>query len=163
MLSLADVLILIIVFGFAFAGFFFGLIHTFGSLVGTIAGFLVASKFSWVVAGWLEPLLGSSGVVKVIIFILLFLLASRLVGFIFWIVEKVFNFVSIVPFIKSINRLLGAVLGFLEGIIIVGAVLYYTNSILPEWVLSLGGTSSFSTYTVAVFKALFGFIPGWIL
>lgn len=159
MLSIADVLLVIIIFGFAFAGFFFGLIHTLGSLVGTVAGFILASKFAPTLSGWLSIIFGESGAVSIISFIIVFLVASRLVGFAFWLVQKVFDVVSMVPFLKSINRLLGAVLGFAEGIIVTGAVLYYASSIIPEWILSLGGTSAISGYLISVFTAILLFLP----
>lgn len=163
MLSLADVIIIITVFGFAFAGFFFGLIHTLGSVVGTVAGFIIASRYSALVAGWFAGIFGSSGTMKVIIFILIFLIASRLVGFIFWIVQKIFDVISLVPFLKSLNRLLGAALGVAEGIIVAGAALSYASTVIPEWILSLAGTSQFSSYLISAFRAVFGLIPSWIL
>jgi len=163
MISLADVIIIIAVFGFAFAGFFFGLIHTLGSVVGTIAGFIIASKYSAIVAGWLAGIFGPSGAVKVATFILIFLIASRLVGFIFWIVQKIFDVISLVPFLKSLNRLLGAALGVAEGIIVTGAALSYASTVIPEWILSLAGTSQFSGYLISAFNAVFGFIPSWVL
>ena len=159
MLSLADVLLVIIIFGFAFAGFFFGLIHTLGSLVGTVAGFILASKFAPTLSGWISVIFGESSALSIISFIIVFLVASRLVGFLFWLVQKVFDVISLVPFLKSINRLLGAVLGFAEGIIVTGAVLYYASSIIPEWILSLGGSSVISGYLVSVFTAILVFLP----
>lgn len=158
MLSIADVVILLIIFGFTFAGFFFGFIHTLGSLVGTIAGFFVASHFSSVVADWLEPVLGGGGVVRVVLFVLLFLLVSRLAGFLFWLAEKAFHFISIIPFLKSINRLLGAVLGVIEGVIVVGAALYYSSTILPEWFYGLIVDTRLGGSALAVFKTLFVYV-----
>lgn len=159
MLSIADVLLVIIVFGFAFAGFFFGLIHTLGSLVGTIAGFILASKFAPTLSGWLSVIFGESGVVRIVSFILIVLVASRLVGFLFWLVQKVFDVISIVPFLKSANRFLGAILGLAEGMIVTGAALYYATSVIPDWILSLGGTSVISGYLISVFTAILVFLP----
>ena len=50
---------------------------------------------------------------------------NRLVGLVFYIIAKVFGLLSIIPFTKTINRILGALLGFLEGTLVLGLILYF--------------------------------------
>ena len=50
----------------------------------------------------------------------------------FLVLEKVFGVVTWLPFASSLNRLLGAVFGFVEGVIVLGIVLYYAMQHLPD-------------------------------
>ena len=51
-LTILDFILLIILFFFAFAGFFFGLIRSVGSLIGTILGIVVAANYFQIFARW---------------------------------------------------------------------------------------------------------------
>ncbi|NQV89375.1 MAG: CvpA family protein [Parcubacteria group bacterium] len=150
-----DIILLVIVGAFILFGLFFGLIHTLGSLIGAVIGIAIASRFVEPAAETFSFLVGDGSGGKVIVFIILFLLVSRLVGLVFWILEKVFGFVSIVPFAKSINRLLGGIFGFIEGVIVVGVILFYAMQVLPEdTLLTLIEGSSVANYLVAAVSAL---------
>ena len=62
---------------------------------------------------------------KVIMFIIAFIIINRLVGFAFWIVDKVLSLVTRLPFIAGINRFMGFIFGLLEGIITLGMIIYF--------------------------------------
>ncbi len=150
-----DIVLLVIVGAFVFFGLFFGLIHTLGSLVGAILGIAVASRIIEPTVEAFGFLLGGGSVAKIVLFIIIFLIVSRLVGLVFWVFEKIFGFVSIVPFAKSINRLLGALFGFVEGVIVVGVVLFYAMQVLPEdTLLALLEGSAVANFLVATVSAL---------
>ncbi len=150
-----DIVLLVIVGAFVLFGLFFGLIHTLGSLIGAVIGIAIASRFVAPAAETFSFLVGDGSGGKIIVFIILFLLVSRLVGLVFWILEKVFGFVSIVPFAKSINRLLGGIFGFIEGVIVVGVILFYAMQVLPEdTLLTLLEGSAVANYLVAAVSAL---------
>ncbi len=117
---------------FVLFGFWFGFIHTIGSLVGTFVGTIFATRLIDPVSELFAFIGMDSGIGKVILFILLFLLITRLVGLVFWLLGKIFGFVKHIPFAKSANRLLGGLFGFIEGVIVVGVVAYYAMQILPE-------------------------------
>ena len=121
---LLDLILVLIIFFFTVSGFWFGLIMTLGSLVGTVAGVLVAGQYFEAFAAKLIGLaMGNAGVAKVFAFVLIFLLVSRLVGLIFWVINKIFNLIAIIPFLKSLNRIGGGVLGFAEGVVFLGIAL----------------------------------------
>ncbi|MEA3272936.1 MAG: CvpA family protein [Patescibacteria group bacterium] len=127
-MTIFDIMLFIILGGFTLFGFWFGLIHTFGALFGVLIGAGVASRFFDVVADFLHAYTGGNiNALKVIVFIILFLLINRLVGFVFYLLEKSFRFLEILPFLAGINRLMGAVLGFLEGGLIIGLFLYFAS------------------------------------
>ena len=136
-----DVILLIILAGFVFYGLFFGLIKTLGSLVGVIAGAFVASHFYLTAFNFSENLFfGYNNLGKVISFIVLFTLVNRLVCLIFSILDKTFHFISIIPFLKTINRLAGAIFGFIEGCLVLGLILYvvarysFIESLFGGWI-----------------------------
>lgn len=127
--SLVDLILVIIVGGFVFYGAFFGFIHTLGSLIGALVGAVIASRIVDPVFDWIGFIFGGGTWARIIIFIIIFLIITKVVGVLFGVVKKVW---SIVPFGKSLDRLLGLVLGFIEGVIVVGVILYFAMQYLPE-------------------------------
>ncbi|MBI4438238.1 CvpA family protein [Candidatus Uhrbacteria bacterium] len=154
-----DIVLLVIVGAFVFFGLFFGLVHTIGSLLGTILGIAVASHFVEPTFNAFGFLLGGGSAARIILFIILFLVVSRLMGVLLWFVEKIFGFFSIIPFAGLINRLLGAALGLIEGIVVVGVVIFYAMQVLPEDTLLVALESSvvadFLLATVSALQILF--------
>lgn len=121
-----DLSLLVIIGGFALFGFWFGFIHTAGSLMGTLAGAYLASRYYEPMAQWLMRITGWEGnTARVVMFVLAFFVISRAVGFLFFIVDKLLSIITRLPFISSINRVLGAALGFLEGVMTIGLILFF--------------------------------------
>jgi uncharacterized membrane protein required for colicin V production len=71
----------------------------------------------------------------------LFSLANRLVGLGFYFFDKMFHIFSIIPFLKTINRLGGAILGFFAGTLFLGLILYvisrytFINHWFGQWLI----------------------------
>ncbi|MCX6796102.1 MAG: CvpA family protein [Candidatus Falkowbacteria bacterium] len=127
-MSIFDVILLIILAGFVFYGLFFGLIRTCGVFAGVLVGAFIASRFYLPVAAWLENFFfGYNNLGKVLVFIILFSLFNRLTGFLFYLIDRAFNLLTIIPFLKTFNRLAGAILGFLTGSLILGLILYVAS------------------------------------
>ena len=127
-MSIFDLVILIIISGFALFGLWFCLVHTLGSLIGTAFGVYLASRFYEPVAGWIINFTGwGQNYIKVIVFVVTFLLITRLVGFIFWVMEKFLTIFTRMPFIHGLDRIMGAIFGFLEGAIVVGVTLFFIS------------------------------------
>ena len=123
--TIFDIIIFIFLAGFVFYGLFFGLIRTIGNLAGVIVGAWLASRFYLYAFAWAKDLFfGYNNLGKVLCFIILFVLINRLVGFAFSLLDKTFNIISIIPFLKTINRLAGAVFGLITGGLIAGLILY---------------------------------------
>ena len=111
--------------GFVFYGLFFGLIKTVGSLAGVVVGAGVASRVYLLVFGWLKNLaFGHDDIGKVVVFIICFVIINRVVCLIFALLDKAFKLISIIPFLKTINRLGGAALGLIEGGLVLGLLIY---------------------------------------
>lgn len=119
-----DISLLIILGGFVLYGFWFGLIHMIGSLLGIFIGAFAAARFYVAGADWLT-FLGNDNLAKVIAFIVIFIVVSKLVGLVFFLIDKAFRFVAVIPFLVTFNRLLGAGLGFVEGVLALGYTIWF--------------------------------------
>ena len=155
-----DVILIVIIGAFVFFGLFFGLVHTLGSLLGTIVGIIFASRLVDPTFETFGFLFGGGTAAKIILFVLIFFIITRLVGIVFWMLGKVFNVLMWIPFARSLDRLLGGVFGFLEGIIVVGVVLFYAMQVLPDDTLRTTlETSAVADYLVTTMSILQVFFP----
>lgn len=151
-----DVVLLVVLLVFVLLGFFFGFMHSIASIIGTIAGLILTNKYIDLVFHYVGPYFGNSAVSRIITFILLFVLITRLIGIVFWLLGKVFRVISWIPFAKTFDRLLGAGLGLIEGIIVIGVVLIFSMQVVPKDMLeNLLKTSQFAKY----FVMMLGLVP----
>jgi membrane protein required for colicin V production len=120
-----DIILIIILAGFVLKGFRLGLIEGIGSLVGIVVGLIVAANYYVDLAASFEWIfLGNQTVAQIVCFLLIFIIVNRLIATIFWIFDKMFKIIAFIPFLKTFNRLLGAVLGLIEGVFVIGIVLH---------------------------------------
>jgi len=127
-MNVVDISLLVLLGGFVLYGLWFGIIHMIGSLVGVIFGAIAAGRLYAPVGEWLTPLIGgNANLGKIIAFFLVFIVVTKLVGLIFWIVEKIYKFIAVIPFMKSFNRLLGAAFGLIEGTLVLGLGVYFAS------------------------------------
>lgn len=159
-MTFIDLIIILIIAAFVFFGLFFGLVHTIGSLIATILGIVISTRFIDPAFKNFGFIFGGGQFAKVIVFIILFALVSRIIGVIFWFIGGFLNMISFIPFAGAINRLLGAVFGLVEGVIVVAIILFYAMQVLPKDMLfgAMHG-SIMAKYLMAVMTALQVFIP----
>lgn len=160
-MSLFDVILIVIMAGFIFYGLFFGLIHTLGGLIGVFTGTIVAGWLFNPIGEAVAPIFwGNVALSKVIVFIVLFLLVNRLAGFVFYLIDRVFQFLKIIPFLKSFNAILGGVLGFIEGAFLLGGILYIAARYpVFEWFNEMMVNSDVARYLVLMFKLISPLLP----
>lgn len=163
-MNYADIVLIVIVGGFTLYGLFQGLFRSLGTLVGTIIAAIFTGQVIEILSHTFGFLFGGGSTGRVIIYIIVFLLISRLVGLAFWIVGKIFGIVSWLPFVKSIDHLLGGLFGFVEGVIIVGFALLYASNVLPPIIMQQAHleTSSFAKYILDTMNALQAFLPEYV-
>jgi len=156
-----DIILLIILGGFTLFGLWFGFIHTLGSVVGTFVGAFVSSHYYDPISSWIWSMTGGNeNLVKLIVFVLLFIIANRLVGFGFWILEKFFNIIKIIPFLSTINRLLGGILGLAEGTLVIGLTLFFISKFpFSDWVLGSILTSRVAATLINISSILWPLLP----
>lgn len=128
-MAILDIALLIIIAGFVFYGLFFGLIRTVGSLLGLIIGLWLATLLYEPVFAMLHNLaFGFDSIGRSIAFFILFTIINRLVVLLFALLDRTFDFFSIIPFLKTINRLAGAVFGLIESGFLLGFIWYIIQS-----------------------------------
>ncbi|MEK7211838.1 MAG: CvpA family protein [Patescibacteria group bacterium] len=150
--GLLDVILLVILGGFLFYGIWVGFIQTLGGLVGTIFGAAIAGHFHVAAATWFNGKFGGDlNVEKIVAFIIIFIVADRLIGLIFFLVSRLFRFVNVIPFLSSINRLAGAVMGLIEGGVVLGLAIYIAVRLpFGGWVFSQLQTSEVAKYLIKI-------------
>lgn len=152
-MGLLDIILLIILAACALRGFSSGLIKAVGAFVGIIAGAWLASHFYLNLAAATQSWYGGyDNIGKVASFIIIFIVATWGINFLFIILDKTYNLLAIIPFLKSINRLAGAALTLFVGALILGLLLYVMaryapadtsigqailNSVIAPWLLDL--------------------------
>jgi len=160
-MTILDIILLLILFGFICFGLGHGLIYTIGSILGVIIGTWVGGLYYEKLADLALPLFsGNSNLAKVVCFLVIFLVVCKIVGFIFYLLDKIFKFISIIPFLKSINRLLGAILGLLEGMVVLGLIFYFYSK-YPFWLFfnDLITNSQLVPYFLKIAKILLPLLP----
>jgi membrane protein required for colicin V production len=131
-MSFFDTTLLVIMTVFVLNGLVKGLIRSVGSLVALLAGVWSAIYFYPVLYHWLSNLFfGFGGLGRAVCFGIIYLLVNRLVNLGFSVLNNAYDLISFIPFLKTINRLAGAVFGFVEGGLILGLLLV-AGSRYPE-------------------------------
>lgn len=153
-ISLFDLILIVIWAGFVFNGLAKGFIRLLGRIVGLIIGAIIASYYYLDFYQWAQNYVNiNEGVAKVLSFIILFVVATRVIDWIFVYLEKLFKLISIIPFTKLINKILGGALGFLEGALFLGLIVFVINKY--AW---LGGLFSSHLETSLLVPYLLWFI-----
>ncbi len=161
-MSIFDTILLITLSGFVFYGLFFGLIRTTGVLLGSVIGAVLASRFYIPVYELVDPIFfGHPNSGKVITFIILFSLINRLVGFVFYLLDKTFGLISIIPFLKTFNRLGGALLGFVTGGFFLGMIIFVSSkySFIEHWFGKWLVDSQMAPFLIKFIDILMPFLP----
>ncbi len=155
-MTLFDLILVLILFGFALYGLWFGLIHALGSFIGVFVASYFTSHFYMGVADFLTV---DSAIGRIFVFFIMFMIIMRLVGLLFYFVEKIFNVVSIIPFLKTINRLAGAILGAAVGVLVIGLLLYVAGKYDLGVVTEAMANSNFAPYFLAATYILLPLLP----
>ncbi|MFH1838097.1 MAG: CvpA family protein [Candidatus Kuenenbacteria bacterium] len=135
-MNILDTILIIIILLFIIFGLRMGIVHMFGAVVGTVVGVIVGGLFYNYLASYIEFIfLGNTNLARVICFAIIFILIDRLIGFIFSLIAKSSNLIAKMPFIKTINRLGGGILGLVEANLWLGMILFILTkySIYPAF------------------------------
>ncbi|MDQ7814794.1 MAG: CvpA family protein [Patescibacteria group bacterium] len=153
---LVDIILILLLLGFAGAGAKDGFVHTLGRLLGAIIAFLAARAWSAKIA-WIFAIVMPQGWARLIAFIVIFLFITRVAGWVFKLIDGLFEIVKILPFIKSIDKLLGAILGFGEGFIMLGGAIFLVTAYqLSPTLVTWATSSGVAKWIGSVFSKLLG-------
>ncbi|TAL20546.1 CvpA family protein [Patescibacteria group bacterium] len=157
---LLDFILLVLLAGFVLFGLWFGFVHSLGALLGTIVGAMVAGRLYEPVAAWTQGIIPwDQNILRVVAFLILFVVINRLVGLVFYVIERVFKFLSIIPFLSTIDHILGAVLGFIEGVIVLGLTLYVANKFPVGPLAAMINASGAAHWLMSAVAALVPLLP----
>ncbi len=154
---IVEIVLILVILSLTARGWRQGLIETLGELVGAVIAFLVARAFSPWLAGIFVPFMpGRDGFARFIAFVIVALIVARLVGFLFGLADSLLHIITHLPLVKLAQKIIGAALGFLSGIVLVGSatylVLFYRLD--PTLIRWLGGSTVASWCQAAFTTAL---------
>lgn len=157
--STLNIVLSVAVLLFAINGFFQGLIHMLGSFVGLIVGVGVASRWDDALGAWISGSTGWDINISIIVaFVLIIIIFTRVFGLALHILENIFKFMKI-PLVGIANKLAGGVLGFFEGLLVVGCTLIIISSLpFPNFTTTVAG-SSIAAALIASAKLLLPLLP----
>lgn len=157
---IVDIVLILILVAITARGWRQGFVDSLAELIGAVIAFLVARAMSPWVADWLLFLLpGRPGLIRFIAFVIVFAFVMRLVGWLLGLAADLLNLVARLPLISMVNSLLGAVLGFLSGIVLVGSSVYLVMTFrLDPTLMSWLGASRVAGYAQTVFSGLLRFL-----
>jgi len=159
-MTIFDVILLLLLGGFVMFGLWFGIIHTLGAIVGTFAGAFFAGLWYEPLGAWFETIFGHPNLMRIFAFILIFLIINRLIGFGFYVLDRIFNFLNTVPFLKTVNRLIGGVLGFFEGLLVIGLSLFIIVRFpVSDWFVEVLQASALTPWFIRVSSILQWMLP----
>jgi len=164
-MPIIDIVFIIILSGFVFYGLFFGLIRAIGVLLGIFVGAWVASHFYLLLFSYVQKMFyGWDNTGKVLVFLFIFSLVQKLVMILVSLLDKLFSFISIIPFLKTINKLAGALLGFLEGSLVIGLLIFVTArySFVDHWLGHWLVASKLAPFFLKTAKVVMPLLPEFL-
>lgn len=160
-LNYIDLGLIVVIGFFGFLGFWYGIVWRVVSLIGTICGIYLATRFYAPVSDWVIGLTGwAPNFSKILIFIVVFVAINRITYFIFWLINKGLAIVTHLPIVRSLDRLLGFGFGVLEGVLALGMLFYFVAR-FPVGVKLMEqiGDSKIVPYTVKVAGLALPLVP----
>ena len=127
-LTLVDWIIVIVLAGAVLAGLARGFLRSVFSLVGLIAGVALASWNYWRVAGFLKRFIHSVEICDAIGFLIIALAVMAVAAILGSLLSKFFEKVGL----GCLDRLAGALFGFVEGLVLVTLCILVTVAFFPQ-------------------------------
>lgn len=152
-----DIIILVILVVSFIFGCVKGLIKSIGTVVGAVVGFIAAKMLSATVQPWLSNLMPSAeaGTLRVVSYVVLFILAWVLCALVFHLIEKLFDAMML----GWVNRLLGGALSLGVTVAVVSLLLNVYNYLDTSQKLIGKENIASSKFYEPIRKALPSFFP----
>ena len=130
--------------------------------MGVVVGAILASRYYLFVFDYLGGVfLGYDNFGKVFSFIFTFILIRKIIVIIVASLNAAFNVISIFPFLTTLNRVGGAILGFLQGSLILGLILFVSSryTIVEHWFGEFLVNSQIVPILIKITSILMPFLP----
>ncbi|MGI5827326.1 MAG: CvpA family protein [Patescibacteria group bacterium] len=138
MLTYLDIILIVLLGLAAINGLRRGLWRMAGQIIGFFLAVFIASERYLDFYNWTQNWFNINETTeKIIAFLILFFIISALVGLVFFLIEKIFKFVSIIPLGNLLNRILGAVLSLFGSMLLLGLLLFLLSRY--SWAAGLAG------------------------
>ncbi len=153
-----DIILLIILLALLVYGWRTGLIKTVGGLIGLIVGIILASRYFQIVADWVLPIVDNrENLAKIIGYLVVFVAVNVIIGIFVSILTSIFK---IIPFLTTLNRLSGAILGLIAGVFGIGFLIIMIDKFpFSEFVTKYFANSELVPCLVAVASYLTPLLP----
>lgn len=160
-MSIFDIVLLVILGGFILNGLTKGLINLLGRVVGLIIGAYISSHFYLQFYDLFKNIFkGNDSVGKIIAFIALFFIVTKLMDILFKLLEKFFDLIAFIPGSKYINNIAGAALGFFEGALFLGLIIFVISRYaIVGNLLGISGQLTHSTVSPILLKVVNLILP----
>ncbi len=144
-MSLFDVILIVILFVFVWQGFRSGLVGAIGAFIGVILGIWFGSHYMSQMGAWIMQAINidNQSLANILGFVVIFLLINIAITIIVKVINLIFHFI---PFIDLINKMLGAVVGLLGGVLAISAFVY----LLARFPISEAISGSFKSSFISV-------------
>jgi membrane protein required for colicin V production len=127
-MSILDILTITIVVSFTLASAAWGFVRQVIAVGGLLVGLWLASAFNTTVAGWLG-FIDDPAVAKGLAFVLVVFVVSTIAS----LVASVLYFMVGLLFLGWLDHLLGAFLGFVQGVLMLGVFMIAALTMFPDW------------------------------
>ena len=128
-MSLLDIILVIIILFFVWQGFKSGLIGAIGGFLGIMICIWAGTHYMDEAGDWVMTSINIDNIAlaNILGFVAIFVAINIVVGILVMIINKIFH---IIPFIDLINKILGAFVGLVGGVLAVAALVYLL-SLMP--------------------------------
>ena len=125
-MPILDIILLVILGSFVLYGFYLGLVRMVLGLISSILSIIISVNLYLRFYQWggffLKSFSENTG--KIISFIIVFIIVGVILEVVFRIIAKILKLVTSLPIISLVNGALGGVLGLVQGVLVIGAVVF---------------------------------------
>src|SRR6056297_217248 len=123
-MTLFDLILFIILFGFIWFGFSNGFIQAIGGILSLLIALFIASRWYDLIAIKILPFLSDNmNLARILGFLIVFIIARVLIFLLLKALDRVFS----LPVLNLFNKIGGAIFGLLEGALALGIILYFST------------------------------------
>jgi len=129
--GLLDIILMILILVATVHGFMKGIIRMVGNFLGVLIGIWAAGYYFVTFYNWTESLyMGYENAGLAISFLLILAVTRKIVSFFVMLVDRFIGFYKYYSFLGLVNRMAGAIFGFLTSGLFLGIIIYFFKPLL---------------------------------